>query len=108
MNRKKLTPYRLPISILVFFIASWLSAHPPLVHIAFTTSFLIGEIFSAYDPVKEIEQIALIYAILFGVIAHYVTGKFIGVDALLNKKGLFKGVALVVLITMAYIYNIVY
>tara|TARA_R110001583_G_scaffold7971_1_gene38816 strand:+ start:421 stop:747 length:327 start_codon:yes stop_codon:yes gene_type:complete len=107
MKPSKLTPYRLPFTILVFFIAYSLLTRTPLFYIPSVTSLLIGDLFTAFDGVKEAEQIALIYAILLCVFAHFATGKYIKIDAQANTKGLLKGIALVVLITAAYIYNIV-
>lgn len=107
MTPSKLTPYRLPLTILVFFIAYSLLTRTPLFYIPSITSMLIGDVFTTFDGAKEAEQIALIYAILSSVLAHFGLGKYMKIDADANKKGLLKGLGLVVLITAAFIYNIV-
>jgi len=107
MKPSKLTPYRLPLTILVFFIAYSLLTRTPLFVIPSAISLMIGDIFSAFDGAKEGEQIALILAILLCVFAHFGSGKYMKVDDQANKKGLLKGIGMVVLITAAYIYNIV-
>jgi len=107
MKPSKLTPYRMPLTILAFFIAYSLLARTPLFVIPSSISLMIGDIFSAFDGVKEGEQIALILAILLSVFAHFGSGKYMKVDEQANKKGLLKGIGMVVLITAAYIYNIV-
>jgi len=103
----KLTPYRLPLSIFAFFIAYTLLTRTPLLYIASSTSMLINQLYAGFDVIKETEQVALIYAILLSVVAHYGVGRFMKIEAKENNKGLLKGLALVVLIAAAYMYNMI-
>lgn len=105
MNESKLTTYRLPATILIFFICFAVLTRTVFLYIPSATSLLIGTFYPSYDAVNETKQIALLYAILISVIAHFLLGKFIQVDSLGNKERLLKNLGIVVLIAVAYIYS---
>ena len=105
MNESKLTPYRLPVSILIFFISFAALTRTVLLYIPTSTSMLIAEFYPSYDAIGETNQIALLYAISLSVIAHFGFGKLIKQDPQENKKGLCKNLGIVVLIAVAYIYS---
>lgn len=107
MNKSKLSPYRLPISIFAFFIAYTLLSHTFLSVLPTFTSTLIGGYYSAFDITKETEQVALIYSILLGVFAYFFVGKLMNIDVQDNMKSLMKGLGVIVLIIAAYGYNLV-
>ena len=106
MTQSKLLPYRLPLSIFVFFIAYMALTHTPLGYISSLTSQLIGYLYSAFDVVKETEQVTLIYALLAGVVGHFWFSKLCKVDVKANQKTLLKGLGVLVLIILAYGYNL--
>ena len=107
MTQSKLLPYRLPFSIFIFFIAYMALSHTPLGYISSLTSQLIGSLYSAFDVVKETEQVTLIYALLAGVIGHFGFNKLCKIDAKANQKSLLKGLGVLVLIILAYGYSLV-
>lgn len=107
VNPSKLTPYRLPLSILVFFIAYALLTRTPLSIIPESTSSLIASFYAAFDAAKETEQVTLIYALLSSVVAHFGFGKLCKIESKVNQKGLLKGLGALLLIIAAYGYNLV-
>ncbi|MEL0629015.1 hypothetical protein [Psychromonas aquatilis] len=107
MNKSKLTPYRLPVAIFVFFIIYTLFAHTFLSAIPKLTSELIHHYYGAFDVLKETEQVAIMYAILSGVFAYFFWGKLMKIEASENRKTLLKGIGGVVLIIAAYGYSLV-
>jgi len=106
-EKSKLTPYRLPASIVVFFISYALLTRTALFYIASATSSLIADFFPVFNATKEAEQIVLIYAILLSVIAYFAFGKLMKIDAQENNKRLLKNLAFVAAIAIAYVYSIV-
>jgi len=107
MKKSKLSPYRLPFSIFVFFIAYTLLAHTFLLALPSFTSSLIESYYSAFNALKETEQVTIIYAIFFAVLAYFYFGKLMKVDTKENQKSLLKGLGGIVLIVAAYGYNLV-
>jgi len=106
VKRSKLTPYRLPASIVVFFISYALFTRTALFYIASSTSSLIADFFPVFNANKEAEQIVLIYAILLSVIAYFGFGKLMKVDVQENNKRFLKNLAFVAAIAIAYVYSV--
>ncbi|RBW46642.1 hypothetical protein DS885_07180 [Psychromonas sp. B3M02] len=104
--QSKLVPYRLPFSIFVFFVAYALLTHTPLFFISSITSSFIHYLYTPFDAVNEAGQVTVIYAILCSVLAHFWFGKLCKIEPEVNKKGLLKGLGLVVLIIAAYGLNL--
>jgi len=107
MNNSPLKPYRLPISVLIFWVSYLLLTRTLLSFIPETSSVWIGAFFVDFDVLKETEQITLIYAIILSVIGYFYVGKLMKIDAQENNKRLLKNLAFVAAIAIAYVYSIV-
>jgi len=108
MKRSKFTPYRLPAAIIVFFMSFALLTRTALFYIPTSTSSLISDFYPNLDTLNEVRQVALIYAIVLSIFAHFFMGKLMKVDSFENRKGLIKSLGIVALITIAYSYSLIH